>query len=175
VSEKTEVVLSTIANFFLDSNDFNGIPLSDLESDTGISGDDLGKLLTELLRDGKISLVFDINPHVKRFPDLPAEEQIKRLTTERNLGCAYPTPAVLASVVRFGVRLSSPLPIALGSSAKERSGGLPPQFSSRLFSPTREVLRRWIALVSMRRDSALPPALTLRPAHSTQGDQLRSI
>jgi hypothetical protein len=61
---------------------------------------------SKLVQEEKISLVFashSINPHIKRLPDLPLDEQLEKLSNEEpNTICAYPT----SHLIRAGADLS---------------------------------------------------------------------
>jgi len=99
----SEAILKEITDFYLQSADFNGIPLSTLLERVELLWPQLQQHLTELIEGGKVSLAFgsvQSNPHIKRFPDLPASQQIEKLREENPEGiCAYPSAAVLEAVV----------------------------------------------------------------------------
>lgn len=92
-------LLQHVTTFYLGSFDFNGMPLHGL----GVPAPELVRLVTELVRDGLVSLEFgDIhpNPHIKalELPPVDAQiEKISRLPLEN--ACAYPTPAHLVRMV----------------------------------------------------------------------------
>lgn len=98
-----EAILKEVTGFYLQSADFNGIPLSALLERVQVSRPQLERDLTELIEGGKVSLAFgglQSNPHIKMFPDLPASQQVEKLREERPEGmCAYPSAAVLEAVV----------------------------------------------------------------------------
>jgi hypothetical protein len=92
-------IADIISDFFAQSNDFNGIDLKVLATRLQCNLDELWKRLRPLLQDGKITLAFEshaLNPHIKRFKELPVNIQISKLDTEDAAGiCAYPSPALL--------------------------------------------------------------------------------
>lgn len=98
-----EVLLEEITRFYLESRDFNGIPLQKLDSKLELNQDELCKGLTSLIEEENVSIVYgDIhpNPHIRALLDAPKEHQIGNLTPE-NLkhACAYPLTKHLKRVV----------------------------------------------------------------------------
>ena len=106
----SEQLLEKITSFYLQSRDFNGIPLRDLEND------DL-PALRELVEDQLITVVFGDtvpNPSIKSLPDDPLEVALGRL--ERygiQQACAYPTAKHLATVVKRSDYDGQPYHLAL--------------------------------------------------------------
>ncbi len=93
--------LQSIINFFVGSKDFNGIPLMALLGEFPLEKSELIDILTYLIRNGEISLNFDDNPHILRFPALPSEDQIARLSeADIRYICIYPTTSVLRKAVK---------------------------------------------------------------------------
>lgn len=94
-----DAVLNRIRDHFAASTDFNGVLLSTLYGEMNTTWPKLRLTLGRLIRAGEISLAFashSINPHIKRLPDLPVEEQLSRLTAEEpHTICAYPSPEVI--------------------------------------------------------------------------------
>jgi len=95
-------LLDTISDFYTESRECNGYPLSRL----GHSEPRLRSLVTQaverLVAEGKITLVFRSqgNPHVKRFPDRPVSEQLERLQAEGlESACAYPSAPVIQAAM----------------------------------------------------------------------------
>ncbi|AHF11217.1 MULTISPECIES: hypothetical protein [Dehalobacter] len=92
-----EGTLRSIVDFYIDSLDYNGIPVSQIlrTSDTS----EILNQLSSLILDGLVTLTFStvfLNPHIKAFPDLEPQEQIKKLMSESLDGiCAYPTAKCL--------------------------------------------------------------------------------
>lgn len=96
-----EETLTTVAKYYLTSRDFNGYPLRNI---TAVSKKRLKGVITSLIQQDKISLVFGDNhpnPYVKAFWDEPQETQIQKLNT-LNLEhtCVYPSAKYLKKVVR---------------------------------------------------------------------------
>src|SRR5262245_25937727 len=60
-------------------------------------------MLTELIEEDKVSVVFGNvhpNPHIRALEDIPKEEQINFLSSDRlEYACAYPLPKHLEEVV----------------------------------------------------------------------------
>lgn len=99
------VVLDTVTKFYLESGDFNGIPLAELLDDVAeaaaMTNDAVMSMLAVLVAEQKVSLVFsDVNPHIKAFADLPQEDQLRRLEQDpiRDV-CVYPTEATITGAV----------------------------------------------------------------------------
>jgi hypothetical protein len=102
-----DVVLKMITDFYLQSRDFNGIRLdmmlTALADLAGGAQEDAACAVRELIAEGKVTLAFSsvsVNPHIKRFADLPLEDQLARLEREDWSGiCAYPAEPVIRSSV----------------------------------------------------------------------------
>lgn len=92
-------VLDEVADFFVKSNDFNGVPASQLGKNLGLSKRDLIKQLGRLVEDGQVTLAFSsvfVNPHIKAFTDLSVNDQLEKLASEDlSTICAYPTASVI--------------------------------------------------------------------------------
>ena len=118
---KKQALLETITSFYLKTRGFNGIPVRDLANKYKVKIDDLIGILTELIKEERIDIVFgDIhpNPHIKAF-DEPKEEQITKITPAKlNQACAYPSTAHLKEAVDSTVYQDRPyvLCLALGTS-----------------------------------------------------------
>lgn len=94
-------LLSTVTEHFIssaESNSFNGLLAERLRGIIGASHD-LRAHLEQLIAEGKVNCAFarvSINPHIKRFPDLDINEQIKRVHTEDfDTFCVYPSAQVI--------------------------------------------------------------------------------
>lgn len=75
-------ILNEITNFYLNSRDFNGIPIEDLYKKTSLSENKFKEEITALIKNRKIYLIYegDIpNPHIKPFPAPAIEKQIEKL------------------------------------------------------------------------------------------------
>src|SRR5262245_54556684 len=112
-------ILKKITGHYLSSPDFNGLPIRELVQEYKRPAD-LRKTLASLIREGKISLLFedvDENPYIKRFPEQASENQIKKLYTSELLHvCAYPSPHELKGLVDSKAYSDRPftLKLALG-------------------------------------------------------------
>jgi hypothetical protein len=93
-----EKLLTIVSDFFATSHDFNGIPSEKLAKRAGSTWEEIRPAVSALIRDRRIDAVFNThqeNPHVRRFPALPSDEQINRLATN-DFFCLYPTTEVMA-------------------------------------------------------------------------------
>jgi len=102
-------LLDAIVSAFIESakrDNFNGIVASALLA-VQSNPEMLRAELSALIQHGRVTAVFSclsVNMHIKRFPDIPVEEQLKLLTGELlNAFCIYPT----ASAVQARVDLSA--------------------------------------------------------------------
>ena len=94
-------LLKLIVKYFLESSQkgsFNGISVGKLYSGFADTEPKLIRMqLGDLVSGGKVNCVFDeVNPHIKRYEDLPKENQIKELLS-KGCGsfCIYPTASVI--------------------------------------------------------------------------------
>ncbi|MFQ5796647.1 MAG: AAA family ATPase [Candidatus Bipolaricaulia bacterium] len=117
---KRDDALSKVTEFYLNSGDFNGLPIREITHEFGLEREGLENLLTSLIREGTVSLNFgDIHPnaHIKAFDEEPAETQIEKLQRlDLEHVCAYPTKSHLQEVVDVSVYQDRPftLRLALG-------------------------------------------------------------
>jgi|LGVF01.1.fsa_nt_gb hypothetical protein len=100
---KKDEILRKIKEFYLNSHDFNGLPVRNIVRDSKVEEIELNDILISLIREKKISLVFgDIhpNPHIKAFWEEKEEIQIEKLQ-KSNLEpvCAYPSGVHLKEFV----------------------------------------------------------------------------
>ncbi|NJM33633.1 MAG: hypothetical protein HC850_01795 [Rhodomicrobium sp.] len=93
----TDAILTEVVTFFISSaqkDSFNGIAATSLLHVIG-EPNKLRQHLTKLILEKKIACAFasiSVNPHIKRLPDLPPEEQIALLDqNELNTICVYPS------------------------------------------------------------------------------------
>lgn len=95
-------ILQEIVEFFVNSHDFNGIPLHTLAATLTLNENQLKIALANLIRDDKISINFDSdNPHILRRPALAIEDQLDKFADPDFIyTCAYPTTAVLTKRVK---------------------------------------------------------------------------
>ncbi len=112
-------LLCAIANRFIESakdDGFNGIVASAL---LGLQAnpEKLRAELSALIQDGQITAVFScrsVNMHIKRFPDLPTEEQLKLLLDEPLANfCLYPKASAVQARVDLSVWQDRPFSKAL--------------------------------------------------------------
>lgn len=104
MSNKKENVLQVVTNYYLNSGDFNGLPVRGMTKSLHIRKIILRKILFSLIEDGMVCLVFGDghpNPHIKAFPEDSIEEQLRKARKAENLeqSCVYPTPAHLMKIV----------------------------------------------------------------------------
>jgi len=72
------------------------------------TANELKIILETLVDDDKIVLVYDLNPHVKRFPDRPKDQQKKILNEKFTEMCAYPTRAEVATRIDVNSFVETP-------------------------------------------------------------------
>lgn len=114
-------ILNEVTRFYLESDDFNGIPMSQILSFLAADKSDIIRFLSNLINEDKISLVFgDIhpNPHIRAFPDEPKDAQIRKLKNPAlDRACIYPSANHLEKVVDRSKYEGKPftLSMALGS------------------------------------------------------------
>lgn len=88
---------------YLESGDFNGLPVRSLFNDDG-TRETIRAALKRLIETGQITMEFGLghpNPHIKAFSSHPtSNRQLDELArNDLQHACAYPTPSVLAKVV----------------------------------------------------------------------------
>jgi hypothetical protein len=102
-AQSEEEILHKITEFFLDSRDFNGIPIWTLSADMGSDWKDIREELRPLVEKDMIGLIdeeTDVNPHIIRRGFEPIEVQLRKLDKEEHTHmCAYPRTSVLREVV----------------------------------------------------------------------------
>lgn len=90
---KGDALAEYILEHYLQSSDFNGVPITAILSKFGLSKPALLEVLSKLITQRKISLVYGDrhpNPHIKAFPDEEIEEQLRKLPELHLKACAYP-------------------------------------------------------------------------------------
>jgi len=93
-------ILNRISEFYLNSPDFNGLPIEKIIEEFHFKESKLNSILTLLILEDKISLNFQENPHIKQLPKLPKEKQIERLKSSNLTNiCAYPSESHLKEIV----------------------------------------------------------------------------
>ncbi len=92
---ESTIVLKQITDFYLNSRDFNGIPIKNLGEDI----DEVKTVLIQLLDEDKIVLNFGDrhpNPHILALKPEPKEEQLEKLNNGLDC-CVYPASKHLES------------------------------------------------------------------------------
>jgi len=73
-----------ILDFFIKSDDFNGIPLRDISKKLNIDLISTIDTLQKLVQEDKITLQFGDNPHIIRLTHYPIEDQLHILENVKN-------------------------------------------------------------------------------------------
>src|SRR3990172_8340777 len=91
-------VLKVVTDFYLNSGDFNGLPIRNLRPSQR-----LVVAIAQLVRENKITLNFgDIhpNPHIKAFDPEPVDQQLEKLRRiQLQHACLYPSESHLSGLV----------------------------------------------------------------------------
>ena len=90
-----------VVSHYLESGDYNGLPLSRLAEETGVTCNNLVGIVEELVRIGRLSIASprQTNPFVKAF-DAPVDEQLEGLEDrEPWFVCLYPTSASVQEAI----------------------------------------------------------------------------
>jgi hypothetical protein len=94
---------STVATYFLESGDFNGIAFAAIAQQLSLSVDEMSQMLQAALISGTVELSFASktgNPHIKRLAAETVEAQCELLETEDKRGiCVYPNPTTMPAVI----------------------------------------------------------------------------
>jgi len=100
MSKKNDI-LREITEFYLNSGDFNGLPIT--IQDFKLEETELKNILISLIQEDKISLNFGgihPNPHLKALWEESKEKQIEKVKRSNLVyGCAYPSCSRLKEVV----------------------------------------------------------------------------
>lgn len=96
-------ILEYIAEFYLSSRDFSGVPVRRLRHDFALSSEEVRQLTQRLLRAKQLDVMFGnihSNPHIKAYSNVPHEHQLEFLN---QLGlqdhhCLYPAADLLATL-----------------------------------------------------------------------------
>jgi hypothetical protein len=107
-------LLEAVTRHYLDSGDFNGLPLRLVEG----AADDVKATVERLMRAGRIVLDFGDrhpNPYILAFASEPVDEQIAKLhkTDDLTHVCAYPSPSALADAVNVAEFAGRPFTLLL--------------------------------------------------------------
>ncbi|MFA6072258.1 MAG: hypothetical protein WC810_27160, partial [Janthinobacterium sp.] len=84
--ELEEKVFETIVDFFIESNDFNGITLTKISRKLDIQYLTIVDLVADLVRKELVVIQYDVNPHIIGVYYPPIERQLAVLTdAKRNI------------------------------------------------------------------------------------------
>ncbi|MBA7483594.1 hypothetical protein ES707_19110 [subsurface metagenome] len=120
MTETSEKILDAITNHYLQSGDFNGISIEELQTIVGLTQKDLEVILIQLVHEEKISINFGDrhpNPYIKAFDPESKSEQIEKLKKYKlQYACVYPEKKHLQTVVNTNQYSGRPftLKLALG-------------------------------------------------------------
>jgi len=132
-SEVKSKLQERIFNFFVESHDFNGIPLCELQEEFNKPIKFIIDLVKELVVDGNVSIQSSTNPHIIGFQHYPTDIQLKILEeaktieyTEERIGniifkslntefpiCLYPSQALLKEKRDVSKLLDAPYTLQL--------------------------------------------------------------
>lgn len=108
-------LLKKITEYYLESNDFNGIPVHTFTD--AIEPERLKSYLSELIIFDLVTVNFGDyhpNPHIKALPPEPKEEQLNKLASPKfEQACVYPTPKHLENVVDRSLFENHPFKLSL--------------------------------------------------------------
>lgn len=110
-----------MANFYLSSRDFNGMPAMMLAAERGPRWK---STVRRLVQQGKLEVLtgkFDVNPHIKRLSPPSIEEQLRGLDVADELAhvCLYPHPSELERRLDRGAYEGRPFELALALGAPQ--------------------------------------------------------
>lgn len=74
-----------VYNFFINSSDFNGIPLRNISQELKIDYENSIDLIKELVKDDIISIQSSTNPHIIGFKHYPVDSQIRILEEAKKI------------------------------------------------------------------------------------------
>lgn len=89
-----EKIKNRVYDFFVKSNDFNGIPLRDISKEFLIDYKESIDIIKKLVTDNSISIQSSTNPHIIEFKHYPIESQLKILEDAKD---------ITVTVEKFGV------------------------------------------------------------------------
>ncbi len=98
-----EKILSLVTDFYLGSQDFNGIPIWNLQNELNCDWPFVREIIKKLVKEELVGVIdedTDVNPHIIRIGFEPVNIQISKLEkdTPKHL-CIYPRPKYLEKVV----------------------------------------------------------------------------
>lgn len=80
-----EKIRNRIYDFFIESNDFNGIPLRSISEELQIDYEESIDLIKKLVIDNSVSIQSSTNPHIIGFKHYPVDSQIKILEDAKSI------------------------------------------------------------------------------------------
>jgi len=80
-----ESIQNRIFQFFIESSDFNGIPLRQISNEMKIEYEESIDLIKELVKEESISIQSSTNPHIIGFQHFPIESQVQILEEAKNI------------------------------------------------------------------------------------------
>jgi hypothetical protein len=95
-------IVDAVTRFYIESKDFNGYPVHQLNHEFEFTSEDLLTLLRALVSDREMDIVYDNlhpNPHIKAFSTVAAAAQLRFIETlglQSNF-CLYPSKETLAT------------------------------------------------------------------------------
>lgn len=89
--------MNIIFDFYINSKDFNGIPLQNLRSK--FPEKELLEIVEELIKEGNVTISTSNNPHIKLFPEKSIEDQLSEFEQNKGLICLYPSPSYLKKYI----------------------------------------------------------------------------
>lgn len=96
-----QLIIRTLADFYLGSDQFNGTPVRALLKLPGLDAAPLVAIHT-LVAGGMVEVVRDVNPQIKRFRPPAVDQQLRFLQDSPDSICLYPSPAYLEATVPMG-------------------------------------------------------------------------
>jgi hypothetical protein len=128
-TSKASSLLAAVVEFYLGSSDFNGMPAPLLAAHQGPGWRHVVRRLVKAGRLEVLTANIALNPHIKRLPAPPVEDQLRALddTDEVAHVCVYPHPSELAERVERSIYDGKPFELALALGA--------PQLGHRGFDP----------------------------------------
>ncbi|MDF9408944.1 MAG: hypothetical protein A4E52_01303 [Pelotomaculum sp. PtaB.Bin013] len=94
-------ILKRITSYYINSNDFNGIPYDEIKIEyMDLNENMLKTIIVDLIKEKKITLNYTINPYIKQYNDFPITQQISVLNnnTIKQI-CLYPTEEHLTTTL----------------------------------------------------------------------------
>lgn len=112
-----DIILQAVTNHYLNSGDFNGLPVISLLQETGFQRSEINVSLQELINEDLIGILyseFEPNTHILRLGFPPKDIQISKLDTDDLFHtCIYPLPTHLKKVVNPAEYIAEPYKLCL--------------------------------------------------------------